>query len=84
MALSEIKITKSMISIVGHFQNVHYRNISFIVGHILTTFRTVITRVKFHRTKVLIPPFESSRRDLFVFNGFEAFGPGTSRTGGGP
>ena len=71
MALSEIRITKLMISIVGHFQNVHYRNIRFIVGHILTTLRTVITRVKFHRTKVLIPPFESSRRDLFEFQSFE-------------
>ena len=71
MALSEIKITKSMISIVGHFQNVHYRNIRFIIELILTAFQNVMNRVKFHRTKVLIPPFESSRRDLSELDSFE-------------
>ena len=71
MAVSEIKITKSIISIGGHFPKDHYRNIKFIIGLILTTFQNAITRVKFHRTKVLIPPFESSLRDQSEFDSFE-------------
>ena len=74
LMLSEIKITKSVISIGWHFWKVHYRNIRLIIGLILTTLRTVITRVKCHRTKVSIPPFESSRRDLSDFHSFEHLG----------
>ena len=74
MAVSEIKITKLIISITGHFQKVHYRNITLLIGLISTTFWNVITRVKFHRTKVSIPPFESSRRDLSDFDSFEHLG----------
>ena len=74
MAVSEIKITKLIISINGHFQKVHYRNITLLFGLILTTFWNVINRVKFHRTKVSIPPLKSSRRDLSDFHSFEHLG----------
>ena len=42
-----------------------------IINLVIASLWNVITRVKFHRTKVLLPPFESSHRDLSEFDSFE-------------
>ena len=42
-----------------------------IINLVIASLWNVISRVKFHRTKVLLPPFESSHRDLSEFDSFE-------------
>ena len=42
-----------------------------IINLVIASLRNVRSRVRFHRTKVLLPPFESSHRDLSEFDSFE-------------